>query len=73
MNFEKLQQIMDFLGELARELDEESARLHDIEFEWRDKHETVSKIWEKVTMANNYLWEAHRDWKVHTSGEKANE
>jgi len=71
MNLEKLQEIRNFLSELSNELDEESARLQDIEFEWRDKHEAVSKIWEKVTMANNYLWEACRDWEVHTSGEKA--
>lgn len=73
MNLEKLQEIEDFLAVLANELDIESARLQQIEFEWRDKHEAVSKIWEKVTMAKNYLWEASRDWKAHTSGESVNE
>ena len=28
------------------------------------------KIWEKITMANNYLWEAERDLKIQSSTPK---
>jgi len=60
---EELEKIMKYLVSYADRLDQASADLQDKEFEYRDKHEKMSKLWDKIMTAKNYIWEVSEELK----------